>query len=75
MSTLYRVFLSFFCILLVCADAPHLSLLIQNQGKNALLVTITAPGFVQLEKNKVELLGNEDTKVISVFVTVFVFFS
>lgn len=50
-----------------CADAPHLSLLIQNKGKSALLVTITAPGFVRLEKNKVQLLENEDTKVISIF--------
>uniref|UniRef100_A0A1J3IKI9 DUF7356 domain-containing protein n=1 Tax=Noccaea caerulescens TaxID=107243 RepID=A0A1J3IKI9_NOCCA len=53
------------CLRVPGNDAPHLSLLIQNKGKNALLVTITAtaPGFVQLEKNKVELLENQDTKV------------
>ncbi|XP_024004961.1 uncharacterized protein LOC18009492 isoform X2 [Eutrema salsugineum] len=51
------------CLRVPGNDAPHLSLLIQNIGKDALLVTITAPGFVGLEKNKVELLENEDTKV------------
>uniref|UniRef100_A0A1J3CH60 DUF7356 domain-containing protein n=1 Tax=Noccaea caerulescens TaxID=107243 RepID=A0A1J3CH60_NOCCA len=53
------------CLRVPGNDAPHLSLLIQNKGKNALLVTITAtaPGFVQLDKNKVELLENQDTKV------------
>ncbi|CAH2048345.1 unnamed protein product [Thlaspi arvense] len=51
------------CLRVPGNDAPHLSLLIQNKGKSALLVTITAPGFVRLEKNKVELLENEDTKV------------
>lgn len=49
-----------------CVDAPHLSLLIQNKGKRALIVTITAPGFVRLEKDKVQLLQNEDTKVIPI---------
>ncbi|VVA93510.1 unnamed protein product [Arabis nemorensis] len=51
------------CLRVPGNDAPHLSLLIQNKGKSALLVTITAPGFVRLEKNKVQLLENEDTKV------------
>ncbi|EOA35354.1 hypothetical protein CARUB_v10020548mg [Capsella rubella] len=51
------------CLRVPGNDAPHLSLLIQNKGKRALLVTITAPGFVRLEKNKVQLLQNEDTKV------------
>ncbi|KAG7584640.1 hypothetical protein ISN45_Aa02g000410 [Arabidopsis thaliana x Arabidopsis arenosa] len=51
------------CLRVPGNDAPHLSLLIQNKGKRALIVTITAPGFVRLEKDKVQLLQNEDTKV------------
>ncbi|XP_010418503.1 PREDICTED: uncharacterized protein LOC104704074 [Camelina sativa] len=51
------------CLRVPGNDAPDLSLLIQNKGKRALLVTIAAPGFVRLEKNSVQLLQNEDTKV------------
>ncbi|CAH8255853.1 unnamed protein product [Arabidopsis lyrata] len=51
------------CLRVPGNDAPHLSLLIQNKGKRPLIVTITAPGFVRLEKDKVQLLQNEDTKV------------
>ncbi|CAN8245537.1 unnamed protein product [Cochlearia groenlandica] len=51
------------CLRVPGNDAPHLSLLIQNKGKSSLLVTITAPGFIRLEKDKVQLLENEDTKV------------
>ncbi|KAL1209144.1 hypothetical protein V5N11_028697 [Cardamine amara subsp. amara] len=51
------------CLRVPGNDAPHLSLLIQNKGKSDLLVTITAPGSVRLEKDKVQLLANEDTKV------------
>lgn len=73
-ESLYCVYKSFsfwfsglsFVSSFLCADAPHLSLLIQNKGTSALLVTITAPGFVRLDKNKVQLLENQDTKVISI---------
>ncbi|CAD5316260.1 unnamed protein product [Arabidopsis thaliana] len=51
------------CLRVPGNDAPHLSLLIQNKGKRALIVTITAPVFVRLEKDKVQLLQNEDIKV------------
>ncbi|XP_018452023.1 uncharacterized protein LOC108823339 [Raphanus sativus] len=44
-------------------DAPHLSLLIKNKAKAALLLTITAPSFVRLETNKVQLPESQDTKV------------
>lgn len=44
-------------------DAPHLSLLIKNKAKSALLLTITAPSFVRLDTNKVQLPESQDTKV------------
>lgn len=51
------------CLRVPGDDAPHLSLLIQNKAKTALLLTITAPSFVRLETNKVQLLESQDTKV------------
>ncbi|KAG2302853.1 hypothetical protein Bca4012_061184 [Brassica carinata] len=51
------------CLRVPGDDAPHLSLLIQNKAKTALLLTITAPNFVRLETNKVQLLESQDTKV------------
>ncbi|CAN6864697.1 unnamed protein product, partial [Brassica oleracea] len=44
-------------------DAPHLSLLIKNKAKSVLDLTLTAPSFVRLETNKVQLLESQDTKV------------
>lgn len=49
----------------LCADAPHLSLLIKNKAKSVLDLTLTAPSFVRLETNKVRLLESQDTKVIT----------
>lgn len=54
--------------ILVNADAPHLSLLIKNKAKAALLLTITAPSFVRLETNKVQLPESQDTKVTFSFI-------
>ncbi|XP_010545203.1 PREDICTED: uncharacterized protein LOC104817649 [Tarenaya hassleriana] len=51
------------CLRVPGNDSPRLSLLIQNKGKSPLLVTISAPAFVRLEKSKVQLLKNEDKKV------------
>ncbi|KAF8091807.1 hypothetical protein N665_0435s0007 [Sinapis alba] len=51
------------CLRVPGDDAPHLSLLIQNKAKTALLLTITAPSSVHLETNKVQLLESQDTKV------------
>lgn len=51
------------CLRVPGNDSPHLSLLIQNKGKSPLLVTISAPAFVRLEKNKIQLRKNEDKKV------------
>lgn len=55
--------LLFYSLILVNADAPHLSLLIKNKAKSALLLTITAPSFVRLDTNKVQLPESQDTKV------------
>ncbi|XP_050377540.1 uncharacterized protein LOC126794802 [Argentina anserina] len=44
-------------------DSPHLSLLIQNKGKDPLVVTISAPEFVLLEKSKVQLKEKANAKV------------
>ncbi|KAL6180399.1 hypothetical protein ACLB2K_047062 [Fragaria x ananassa] len=44
-------------------DSPHLSLLIQNKGKDPLVVTISAPEFVWLDKTKVQLKEKDNAKV------------
>ena len=48
---------------LVFSDSPHLSLLIQNKGKDPVVVTISAPDFVRLDKTKVQLKEKDDAKV------------
>lgn len=60
--------LLFYSLILVNADAPHLSLLIKNKAKAALLLTITAPSFVRLETNQVQLPESQDTKVTFSFI-------
>lgn len=45
------------------SDSPHLSLLIKNKAKGPLLVTIVAPGFVKLDKTKIQLEEKENGKV------------
>jgi hypothetical protein len=49
---------------LVFSDSPHLSLLIQNKGKDPLVVTISAPDFTRLDKTKVQLKQKDDAKVL-----------
>lgn len=44
-------------------NSPHLSLLIQNKGKDPVVVTISAPDFVRLDKTKVQLKEKADAKV------------
>ncbi|KAM5572182.1 hypothetical protein ABKV19_012312 [Rosa sericea] len=44
-------------------DSPHLSLLIQNKGKDPLVVTISAPDFVRLDKSEVQLKEKDNAKV------------
>ncbi|KAL6348829.1 hypothetical protein AAG906_033485 [Vitis piasezkii] len=51
------------CLRVPGNDSPDLSLLIQNKGKTALTVTISAPDFVKLESTKIELQEKEDKKV------------
>uniref|UniRef100_A0A5B6ZQL4 DUF7356 domain-containing protein n=1 Tax=Davidia involucrata TaxID=16924 RepID=A0A5B6ZQL4_DAVIN len=51
------------CLRVPGNDSPDLSLLIQNKGKGPLSVTISAPGFVWLEKKKIQLQEKEDKKV------------
>ncbi|XP_039058941.1 uncharacterized protein LOC120202602 isoform X3 [Hibiscus syriacus] len=51
------------CLRVAGNDSPNLLLLIQNKGKGALNLKISAPPFVQLEEKDVELEENQDKKV------------
>ncbi|KAL2925859.1 Phosphate acyltransferase [Bienertia sinuspersici] len=51
------------CLRVPGNDSPDLSLLIQNKGSESVIVTITAPQYVQLEETKVQLQQKEDKKV------------
>ncbi|KAM1585041.1 hypothetical protein ACFX1Z_037959 [Malus domestica] len=52
------------CLRVPGNDSPHLSLLIKNKAKGPLLVTIVAPGFVRLDKTKIQLEEKENRKVL-----------
>ncbi|CAN4077555.1 unnamed protein product [Withania somnifera] len=43
--------------------SPDLSLLVQNKGKDTARISITAPNFVKLEQNNIELQGKENKKM------------
>ncbi|PWA95043.1 hypothetical protein CTI12_AA053720 [Artemisia annua] len=52
------------CLRVSGDDVTEVSLLIQNKGKGLLDVDISAPDFIQLDKTKVQIQGNDDQKVM-----------
>ncbi|TYG76333.1 hypothetical protein ES288_D03G107100v1 [Gossypium darwinii] len=51
------------CLRVPGNESPDLSLLIQNKGKGALAIKISAPAFVRLEKTDVQIQEKQDRKV------------
>ncbi|XP_055821680.1 uncharacterized protein LOC129890157 isoform X2 [Solanum dulcamara] len=51
------------CLRVPGNESPELSLLVQNKGKDTASISITAPKFVKLEHNKIELQGKENKKM------------
>uniref|UniRef100_A0A7N0RDA0 DUF7356 domain-containing protein n=1 Tax=Kalanchoe fedtschenkoi TaxID=63787 RepID=A0A7N0RDA0_KALFE len=51
------------CLRVPGNDAPGLSLLIQNKGKGTMVVKISVPKFVEVEKTSVEVKEKENQKV------------
>ncbi|XP_059295887.1 uncharacterized protein LOC132049198 [Lycium ferocissimum] len=51
------------CLRVPGNDAPDLSLLVQNKGKDTARISITAPKFVKLEQNQIELQRKENKKM------------
>ncbi|CAH1415445.1 unnamed protein product [Lactuca virosa] len=52
------------CLSVPGDESTEVSLLIQNKGKGLLVVDITAPEFVRLDKTKVKIQENDDQKVM-----------
>ncbi|XP_023746126.1 uncharacterized protein LOC111894280 [Lactuca sativa] len=52
------------CLSVPGDESTEVSLLIQNKGKGLLVVDITAPEFVRLDKTNVQIQENDDQKVM-----------
>ncbi|KAL3499230.1 hypothetical protein ACH5RR_038323 [Cinchona calisaya] len=51
------------CLRVAGSESEEFSLLIQNKGKGPVSVTISAPDFVRLEKNQIQVQDNKNEEV------------